>query len=164
MGVPMKWQLAGVALLVAAGALLYSESRRGEVETLGGPVAVRAPAEATPAPATPADAPSIGEVTIAGTPWPVAEYRGIGLPSAPLDLRGCFVFPDALPQGPLAPPPRPPEGPGWFDCFDGRRIAADLAAGTARAILAAPAEMQGADRLIAVYPDGTAFQWRQPAE
>ena len=51
--------------------------------------------------------------------------------------------------------------PGWFECFDAERIAQDLGAGRARAILAEFNEPYGFDRIVASYPDGRAYQWRQ---
>lgn len=155
----MKLQLLGVGVLIAAGAWFYSKSLDESDRPVPGPGSI--PALGT-APTPPADAAG-PTVSIAGEDWPVTGYEGIGLPSKPLDLRACFTFDGAVPEGPAAPRALPPEGPGWFDCFDGAAIAADIAAGRASAILAAPEEMPGADRVIAVYPNGRAFQWRQPS-
>lgn len=169
LGRSLKLQLLAVFVLVAAGAWFYAKNQQEVLPP--GPVednsSAEIPAAETPDTATPptetAPAPAPATVAIAGTDWEVADYRGIGLPSAPFDLRGCFTFTGTLSQATMATAPKPPVGPAWFDCFDGPAIAADLAAGRATAILAAENEMPGADRIVAIYPDGRAFQWRQPA-
>lgn len=98
-------------------------------------------------------------ITIAGVRTPVAGYRGVDAASSPLKLRGCFLVEDV--EGAPANDPEPLVAPGWFDCFDARAIAADLAAGDARAVLAERGAPAGFDRIVAVYPDGRAFEWRQ---
>lgn len=98
-------------------------------------------------------------VTIDGAAVPVAGYRGIDAESSPLKLRGCFLAEDVA--GSPAKAPEPLVAPGWFDCFDAEAIAADLASGAARAVEAARNEPYGFDRIVAAYPDGRAFLWRQ---
>jgi hypothetical protein len=51
--------------------------------------------------------------------------------------------------------------PDWFDCFDAPAIGAALEAGEAQAILSQPEVRPGADRVIAVFPDGRAYAWHQ---
>ncbi len=141
----MVVQLAGVGAICLAGAWFYLQNEKAKQGS------------------TPARSASTNTILIDGTGWEVQGYEGIGLPSKPLNLRGCFDFGETVPQGPVAPEPRPPVGPEWFSCFDGARIAEDLGAGRARAILAARDDRPGIDRIIAIYPDGRAYQWRQTA-
>ncbi|MEO0363091.1 MAG: DUF6446 family protein, partial [Pseudomonadota bacterium] len=99
-------------------------------------------------------------VEIAGAAAEVEDYRGLDGASSPLKLRGCFRVAGAV-DGPPAPNAEPLIAPGWFDCFDAEAIASDLGSGAARAVLAAFNEPYGFDRVVALYPDGRAFQWRQ---
>lgn len=96
---------------------------------------------------------------------PIVGYRGIDADSSPLKMRGCFrVDPATLADLAEAESPTPLIAPGWFSCFDAEAIGADLEAGRARAAVAARDEPEGFDRIIAWYPDGRAFQWRQLRE
>ncbi|MGE4611543.1 MAG: DUF6446 family protein [Paracoccaceae bacterium] len=92
----------------------------------------------------------------------VTNYEGIDATSSGLKLRGCFnVTPadfEGLAQGVNA---IPLSAPKWFECFDVGVLQEDLDAGLAVAYLAAENENDGIDRVIAVYPDGRAYQWRQ---
>lgn len=101
----------------------------------------------------------VTEITVAGVPVAVTDYRGIDATSSPLKLRSCFT---AAPlTGPEAPEASPLIAPGWFDCFDAGAITDDLTDGEATAILAEFNTPYGFDRMIAAYPDGRAFEWRQ---
>ena len=64
---------------------------------------------------------------------------------------------DALPA--LAPEPL--LAPGWFRCFNAETIAENLATGYARAYLAERDNPNGFDRIVAVFPGGRAYMWRQ---
>ena len=89
-------------------------------------------------------------------------YLGIDATSSGLKRRGCFKADPAAFEGmPVAASPEPLTPPFWFDCFVPSQIAGDLAAGRATAYVAAVEELDGIDRLVAVYPDGRAFEWRQ---
>ncbi len=99
-------------------------------------------------------------VDIAGARYPVTDWQGIDASSSPLKLRACFRLEGAV-TGPKAADPTPLVAPPWFECFDAQAIAEALEAGEAEAFLAAAEEMHGADRVIAVYPDGRAYMWRQ---
>lgn len=99
-------------------------------------------------------------VLIAGTAYPVTDYRGIDAPTSPLKRRACFRLEAAI-DAPPAPDPTPLVAPGWFDCFDAGALARALEAGEARAFVAERNEPQGIDRIVAVYPDGRAYEWRQ---
>jgi hypothetical protein len=101
-------------------------------------------------------------VEVGGALVPVVGYSGIDADSSPLKIRGCFrVDPASLAEAPAAADPAPLIAPFWFGCFDAEAIGADLEAGRARAVLAAAEEPAGFRRLIAVYPDGRAYQWRE---
>ncbi|MSU90098.1 histidine kinase [Rhodobacteraceae bacterium 2CG4] len=104
----------------------------------------------------------LGSIAVSGREIPVRDYQGIDATSSGLKLRGCFTADpaafDGLPRAEAAEPLTPPF---WFDCFPTDRLAHDLQAGTATAYLAATEEFDGIDRIVAVYPDGRAFQWRQ---
>ena len=100
------------------------------------------------------------EVIIAGKAFPVAEWQGVDSDSSPLKLRACFVLPGQV-DAPTAPAPEPLVGPGWFECFDAKTIGDALARDEARAYLAAADEPHGFDRIVAVFPGGQAFMWRQ---
>lgn len=93
---------------------------------------------------------------------PVAEYIGIDSVTSPLKLRGCFVIaPETWADLPVAEAPTPLSAPRWFQCFDYEQITADVESGLAIVYVAGVEERGAADRLVAVYPDGRAFEWRQ---
>jgi hypothetical protein len=97
-----------------------------------------------------------------GGPVPVADYDGIDADTSPLKLRGCFRVDPAL-VGDLPPAERatPLVAPFWFRCFDAGRLTRDLASGAAAARLVAHDTPSGFDLLVAVYPDGRGYLWRQ---
>ena len=103
-------------------------------------------------------------LAIEGEAVAVAGYDGLDSASSPLKLRGCFTV-DPASVARLAPPPAPRatplNSPFWFRCFDAAALTADLASGTARAFAIGRNEPEGFDRMLAVYPDGRAFVWRQ---
>ena len=100
------------------------------------------------------------EVVIAGRAYPVTEWQGIDAATSPLKLRACFRL-DAVPEAPVSEAPVPLVAPSWFDCFDAEAIAGALARGEAVAYVAAVEEHDGADRIVARFPDGRAVMWRQ---
>ncbi len=103
-----------------------------------------------------------GALRVAGAVVPVADYEGIDATTSPLKLRGCFrVDPAAFAAAAPAPAPTPLVAPFWFGCFDAGAITADLAAGRARAYDLRYPEPDGFDTLVAIYPDGRGFLWRQ---
>ena len=102
------------------------------------------------------------QITVQGRAVPVSDYTGIDASSSGLKRRGCFRADPAAFEGlDQATNPVPLTPPFWFDCFDTAQIAEDIAAGRATAYLAAVEELDGIDRLVAVYPDGRAYEWRQ---
>ncbi len=107
-------------------------------------------------------------VEIGGRAFAVSDYQGLDNPTLPLRLRGCFQIADpegALNAAPPAEKPEPFDAPGWFECWEPERLDADLIAGRAQAVLAETAgEGEFAtERVVAIYPDGRAYQWRRLA-
>jgi hypothetical protein len=101
-------------------------------------------------------------VTAGGRTIAVSDYLGLDGSSSPLKLRGCFtVDPAALADLPEAEEASPLTTPGWFDCFIPIAIGNAVRRGEARAVVAAANEPAGFDRIIAYFPDGRAFMWRQ---
>ncbi len=108
------------------------------------------------------DVTDITEMQVEGVAVSVRDYRGIDADTSPLKIRACFnldrpfvidtTYQDA------AVPLTPPSG---FDCFDARKIGADLKSGIATAILSQANAPYGFNTFIANYPDGRAFLWRQ---
>lgn len=93
------------------------------------------------------------------------NFEGIDSDSSPLRYRACFDTP--LSFGLLTETyeiyddAEPLNAPGWFSCFQSGQIGEDLASGTAIAFLGEENIQYGIDRVIAVYPDGSAFAWHQ---
>ncbi len=104
----------------------------------------------------------VGALTIDGEVVPISDYDGIDSTSSPLKLRGCFRIDPASVAG-LAPAanPTPLIAPFWFPCFDAAEITDDLAAGRASAHMIAEDDPDGFDLMLAVYPDGRGYFWRQ---
>ena len=92
---------------------------------------------------------------------PVAAWQGIDATSSPLKLRGCFETDPAAVALDPAPDAEPLNAPFWFRCFDARAISQDLDAGRATAYAVGRDAPEGFDLMLAVYPDGRAFLWRQ---
>jgi len=104
-------------------------------------------------------------VRIGDREFAVTGYEGTDGITSPLKLRGCFRLanPDAaIAAGRAATDAVPLTTPDWIECFDENAIHADIQAGRATAIMAGDDEGDGADLYMAIYPDGRAFQWRQP--
>ena len=106
-------------------------------------------------------------VTLAdGSTEPLAHdgFEGIDADTSPLRFRGCFTLADPaalIARAAPYPEAEPLIAPDWFDCFDAPAIGAALEAGAAQAILSQTEVRPGADRVIAVYPDGRAYAWHQ---
>ena len=93
---------------------------------------------------------------------PVRNYRGIDSVTSGLKLRSCFnVRPEEFSELPILVKATPLSAPFWFDCFDHKKIQKAIESGSAKAFLVFENEKDGIDRVVAVYSDGTAFQWRQ---
>lgn len=97
-----------------------------------------------------------------GQVLPVRDYQGIWSVSSPLADRACFTTDPAAAAGAQTyAKPTPLIPPRWFDCFDPAALTEDLAAGRATAYLARHDVAPKIDNVIAVYPDGRAYEWRQ---
>jgi len=103
------------------------------------------------------------EVVIQSAIYPVTKWRGITSTSSPLKMRACFVLTEAI-DAPPSIAPEPLVAPGWFKCFNARYIAENLANGYGRAYVAERGDPRGFDRIIAVFPGGNAYMWRQLSE
>lgn len=112
---------------------------------------------------TPADTPAT--LVLAGAEIPVADYQGIYSVSSPLANRACFTT-DAAAVADAQPydNPTPLLPPRWFDCFSSAQLTDDLASGAARAYLVRKNIAPKIDSVVAVYPDGRAYEWRQTNE
>jgi hypothetical protein len=104
----------------------------------------------------------VGALRVAGEVVPIADYDGIDAATSPLKLRGCFrADPAAFAAAEPAPDATPLVAPSWFDCFDVETLTEDLAAGRARAYALEHDAPAGFDLLVAIYPDGRGYLWRQ---
>ena len=94
--------------------------------------------------------------------YEISNYQGIDSESSGLKLRECFVV-DKLDDVdlPKYEKPTPLTAPFWFKCFNAENITKDLADGKASAFLFKKEEFDGIDKVIAIYPDGTSYRWRQ---
>ena len=93
------------------------------------------------------------------------NLSGIDADSSPLRFRACFDTPTSLATLTetylIYDAPAPTIAPGWFTCFDAKTIGAALEAGQALAFLSQAAIAPGIDRVVAVFPDGSAYAWHQ---
>lgn len=104
-------------------------------------------------------------IAVAGMPVEVTRFEAIDATSSPIRFRACFRLEGAALEAALAassyPDPTPLNPPPWFECFQSVRLIADIASGEARAVLGARNVGEGVDLVLAVYPDGRAYAWRQ---
>ncbi len=92
----------------------------------------------------------------------ISNYQGIDSESSGLKLRECFVVGKlGAIDLPKYDKPTPLTAPFWFKCFNAESITKDLANGKASAFLYKKEEFDGIDNVIAIYPDGTSYRWRQ---
>ena len=94
--------------------------------------------------------------------YKISYYQGIDSESSGLKLRECFVV-DTLDDIilPKYKKPTPLTAPFWFKCFNAKTITKDLENGKASAFLLKKEEFDGIDDVIAIYPDGRSYRWRQ---
>ena len=94
--------------------------------------------------------------------YEISYYQGIDSESSGLKLRECFVI-DLVDDItlPKYEKPTPLTAPFWFKCFNAKRITKDLENGKASAFLFKKEEFDGIDNVIAIYPDGRSYRWRQ---
>jgi hypothetical protein len=100
------------------------------------------------------------EIVIAGNAYTVTEWKRIDATSSPLKMRACFLIEETIEALP-AMAPEPLVAPGWFKCFNAEFIAENLARDYAKAFVAARNDPGGFDRIVAVFPGGRAYMWRQ---
>lgn len=103
---------------------------------------------------------------VQGTEYPVTAWQGTDASSSPLKRRICVRFDSATVARIAAdhlvvPDAEPLVAPEWFDCFNAKQITRDIAAGKARAYMMGSSAFDGVDELIAIYPDGRGFVWRE---
>lgn len=111
----------------------------------------------------PADIPT--SLTLQGATIPVSDYDGIYSVSSPLANRACFkTDPAAVATATVYDNPTPLIPPRWFKCFDIAQISDDVASGAAKTYLVQKDVAPKIDSVVAVYPDGRAYQWRQTNE
>ena len=94
----------------------------------------------------------------------VINYYGIDASSPGLKLRECFTLADEtfdIKGLTRYQKPTPLNAPFWFECFNAESITKDINTNKAVAFLSKKEEFDGIDKVIALYPDGTGFQWRQ---
>ncbi|MDC3090702.1 DUF6446 family protein [Paracoccaceae bacterium] len=94
--------------------------------------------------------------------YEISNYQGIDSESSALKLRECFII-DNLDNIDLSKyeKPTPLTAPFWFRCFNAERITKDLLDGKASVFLLKKEEFDGIDNVIAIYPDGKSYRWRQ---
>ncbi len=98
-------------------------------------------------------------------PIPVSNLSGIDADSSPLRFRACFtsgIDLSTLTEGfQTYEKAEPLIGPSWFTCFDAERIGEALKTGEAVAFLSQSGIAPKVDRVVAVFPDGSAYAWHQ---
>ena len=98
-------------------------------------------------------------------PIPVAGLVGVDAESSPIKFRACFTTQMSLATltetYQVYPAAEPLIAPSNFPCFDAEAIGKALESGEAVAFLSEPEIRKGADRVVAVFPDGRAFAWQQ---
>ncbi len=105
---------------------------------------------------------TLDTLTVAGQPVAVANYEGLDAATSPLKRRGCFTAdPAAFAAAEPAPDATPLLAPFWFGCFDAEALSTDLAAGLATAYRLGADDPDGFDLMVALYPDGRGYLWRQ---
>tara|TARA_B100002052_G_C15747881_1_gene536364 strand:- start:295 stop:738 length:444 start_codon:yes stop_codon:yes gene_type:complete len=94
--------------------------------------------------------------------YKISNYQGIDSKTSGLKLRECFDI-DRLDDIdlPKYEKPTPLTAPFWFKCFNAEIITKDLEHGKASAFLSKKEEFDGIDNVIAIYPDGKSYRWRQ---
>ncbi len=92
----------------------------------------------------------------------VEQYYGLDSSISGLKLRGCFkVNVEDFKSFKTYKKATPLQAPFWFNCFDNEKIQKSLENNNASAFLAKENELDGIDRIVAIYSDGRGYQWRQ---
>ena len=101
-------------------------------------------------------------ITLGKKRYEISYYQGIESESSGLKLRECFIIDSLIDISlPKYEKPTPLTAPFWFKCFNAETITKDLEDGKATAFLFKKEEFDGIDNVIAVYPDGRSYRWRQ---
>lgn len=101
-------------------------------------------------------------ISVGGVDIAVTDFQGADASTSPIKLRACMtVDPSDFAQATPSPNAVPLVAQSWFECFDAKALTKALEAGEAKAYLAALEEFDGTERVIAVFPDGRAYMWRQ---
>ncbi len=101
-------------------------------------------------------------ITLGKKRYAISYYQGIEAESSGLKLRECFTIDSLIDISlPKYEKPTPLTAPFWFKCFNAEKITKDLENGKATAFLFKKEEFDGIDNVIAVYPDGRSYRWRQ---
>ena len=103
----------------------------------------------------------VESIPVMGRGLLVSDYVGIDASTSPLKLRACFRQEWNMANAEPLATATPLVAPDWFECFDAKTIEEDLASGEANAYYAGPGAYEGFDRIVAVYPDGRGYMWRQ---
>ena len=103
------------------------------------------------------------EVMIDDVAYPVTNWRGITSTSSPLKMRACFVLRTTI-DVPPSTAPTPLVAPGWFKCFNAQYITESLASEYGKAYVAERNDPPGFDRIVATFPGGNTYMWRQLSE
>ena len=104
---------------------------------------------------------------VSDKPEPISfvTFEAIDADSSPIRFRACFTTNLSLAMlsetyvGLAEATPR--NAPGWFDCFDARAIATELAADTALPFLGQKNIAFGVDRIVAITKDGRGYVWHE---
>ena len=105
---------------------------------------------------------SVTQIKVLNRAVEVTNYTGIDSSTSGLKLRGCFkADPKDFSGLTLASNPTPLSAPFWFECFDNVKLQRDLNKGLLKGFMAKENEKDGIDRIVAIYPNGDGFQWRQ---
>ena len=93
------------------------------------------------------------------------KIESINSSTSPLKFRSCLKLNSQALEilneyQPSANGP-PLRAPNRFECFDVKNITNDLKSGKAKAYLSAANIEYGIDRVLAIYPSGTAYAWHQ---
>ena len=104
----------------------------------------------------------VNEINVAGTLRDVKDYNGIDAETSPLKLRACFnVDWEYNLNSDYKNIATPLIAPKAFNCFDAKKIGADIQAENASVILADVNVPFGFDKYIVQYPNGKSYMWRQ---
>lgn len=104
----------------------------------------------------------LSHIFVDGKKIEVSDYNGLDSSVSGLKLRGCFKTDvKEFVEFQKFERPTPLAAPFWFKCFDYENIQKSLTKNLAKSFIAQENELDGIDRIVAIFPDGTGYQWRQ---